>query len=301
MDSARSTAPRPPVEAVKPHQERAANLRMLRMTRMLCSQVHAQVYASSGRHPTRRDPWPDERPSTRSTPIPSSAVCAASGDEPDRDGPCSRHLRQLRQPDRTGTATAHRERPPPDREGLRGRRGVLLRGRRGPSRRRPARGPGRRGVRGGRPGGRGDHRSGPGPPGGGPRAGGPAPALPRDRRTGRRPRLTGIGPDAPAPGRAARRGTRLLLRPPQPLRPPRHGGRTHRGGPGAAPGTGRRPLTTVLAERHGVHVVQAAPGRAADARRYDPDTGLLFLSPGSATVSGPSSSPPSSPFWSSAR
>ncbi|NEE25300.1 ImmA/IrrE family metallo-endopeptidase, partial [Streptomyces sp. SID7982] len=45
------------------------------------------------------------------------------------------------------------------------------------------------------------------------------------------------------------------------------------------PGRAADPLTELLAERHGVHVVQAAPGRTADARRYDPDTGLLFLSP----------------------
>ncbi|MBF6047078.1 ImmA/IrrE family metallo-endopeptidase [Streptomyces sp. NRRL B-1677] len=45
------------------------------------------------------------------------------------------------------------------------------------------------------------------------------------------------------------------------------------------PGRAADPLTARLAERHGVRVVQAAPGRSADARRYDPDTGLLFLSP----------------------
>ncbi|MEU6480386.1 short-chain fatty acyl-CoA regulator family protein [Streptomyces sp. NPDC047017] len=39
------------------------------------------------------------------------------------------------------------------------------------------------------------------------------------------------------------------------------------------------PLTALLAERHRVRVVQAATGRSADARRYDPATGLLFLSP----------------------
>ncbi|MFJ6887657.1 short-chain fatty acyl-CoA regulator family protein [Streptomyces californicus] len=45
------------------------------------------------------------------------------------------------------------------------------------------------------------------------------------------------------------------------------------------PGRTADPLTALLAERHGVHVVQAAPGRTADARRFDPDTGLLHLSP----------------------
>ncbi|MEV5510997.1 short-chain fatty acyl-CoA regulator family protein [Streptomyces orinoci] len=45
------------------------------------------------------------------------------------------------------------------------------------------------------------------------------------------------------------------------------------------PGRAADPLTARLAERHGVRVLQAAPGRLADARRYDPDTGLLFLSP----------------------
>ena len=38
-------------------------------------------------------------------------------------------------------------------------------------------------------------------------------------------------------------------------------------------------LTARLAERNGIKVVQAAPGRSGDARRLDPDTGLLFLSP----------------------
>ncbi|MDT0462859.1 short-chain fatty acyl-CoA regulator family protein [Streptomyces gibsoniae] len=38
-------------------------------------------------------------------------------------------------------------------------------------------------------------------------------------------------------------------------------------------------LTSRLAERNGIKVVQAAPGRSGDARRFDPDTGLLFLSP----------------------
>ncbi|OIK02700.1 Cro/Cl family transcriptional regulator [Streptomyces sp. MUSC 14] len=45
------------------------------------------------------------------------------------------------------------------------------------------------------------------------------------------------------------------------------------------PGHAADPLTAHLTERHGVRVVQAAAGRSADARRYDPDTGLLFLSP----------------------
>ncbi|MEG3627870.1 short-chain fatty acyl-CoA regulator family protein [Streptomyces poriticola] len=48
---------------------------------------------------------------------------------------------------------------------------------------------------------------------------------------------------------------------------------------GLRPGRAADPLVARLAERHGVRVVQAAPGRAADARRYDADTGLLFLSP----------------------
>ncbi|MFJ6988406.1 MULTISPECIES: short-chain fatty acyl-CoA regulator family protein [unclassified Streptomyces] len=45
------------------------------------------------------------------------------------------------------------------------------------------------------------------------------------------------------------------------------------------PGRTADPLTARLAERHGVRVVRAAAGRSADARRYDPDSGLLFLSP----------------------
>jgi XRE family transcriptional regulator, fatty acid utilization regulator len=45
---------------------------------------------------------------------------------------------------------------------------------------------------------------------------------------------------------------------------------------GTRPGQAADPLTARLAERHGVRVV---PGRTADARRYDPDSGLLFLSP----------------------
>ncbi|MEV0112592.1 short-chain fatty acyl-CoA regulator family protein [Streptomyces sp. NPDC050844] len=48
---------------------------------------------------------------------------------------------------------------------------------------------------------------------------------------------------------------------------------------GLRPGRSADPLRARLAERHGVRVVQAAPGRSADARRYDPDAGLLFLSP----------------------
>ncbi|WP_372405560.1 short-chain fatty acyl-CoA regulator family protein [Streptomyces luteireticuli] len=38
-------------------------------------------------------------------------------------------------------------------------------------------------------------------------------------------------------------------------------------------------LARRLADRHGVTVVRAAPERAADVRRFDPDRGLLFLSP----------------------
>ncbi|MEV8068536.1 short-chain fatty acyl-CoA regulator family protein [Streptomyces sp. NPDC085995] len=45
------------------------------------------------------------------------------------------------------------------------------------------------------------------------------------------------------------------------------------------PGRTADPLAARLAERHGVRVIQAAPGRSADARRFDPATGLLFLSP----------------------
>ncbi|GAA2439473.1 short-chain fatty acyl-CoA regulator family protein [Streptomyces pulveraceus] len=45
------------------------------------------------------------------------------------------------------------------------------------------------------------------------------------------------------------------------------------------PGKAADPLTALLAERHHVRVVQAAPGRARDARRFAPETGLLFLSP----------------------
>ncbi|MFD3941942.1 short-chain fatty acyl-CoA regulator family protein [Streptomyces sp. NPDC058579] len=45
------------------------------------------------------------------------------------------------------------------------------------------------------------------------------------------------------------------------------------------PGRAADPLAARLAERHGVKVVQAAPGLSPDARRFDPETGLLFLSP----------------------
>lgn len=45
------------------------------------------------------------------------------------------------------------------------------------------------------------------------------------------------------------------------------------------PGRAADPLAARLADRHGVRVVQTTPGRSGDARRYDPDTGLLFLSP----------------------
>ncbi|MFC8567361.1 short-chain fatty acyl-CoA regulator family protein [Streptomyces sp. NPDC057245] len=48
---------------------------------------------------------------------------------------------------------------------------------------------------------------------------------------------------------------------------------------GLRPGKAADPLTALLAERHQVRVVQAAPGRAGDARRFAPETGLLFLSP----------------------
>ncbi|MFQ6141873.1 short-chain fatty acyl-CoA regulator family protein [Streptomyces seoulensis] len=45
------------------------------------------------------------------------------------------------------------------------------------------------------------------------------------------------------------------------------------------PGKAADPLVALLAERHRVRVVQAAPGRTGDARRFAPETGLLFLSP----------------------
>ncbi|WP_274911496.1 short-chain fatty acyl-CoA regulator family protein [Streptomyces sp. WZ-12] len=45
------------------------------------------------------------------------------------------------------------------------------------------------------------------------------------------------------------------------------------------PGRAADPLTARLAEQHGVTVVQTAPGRSADARRFDPAAGVLFLSP----------------------
>ncbi|MFD5653997.1 short-chain fatty acyl-CoA regulator family protein [Streptomyces sp. NPDC127039] len=48
---------------------------------------------------------------------------------------------------------------------------------------------------------------------------------------------------------------------------------------GLRPGKAADPLTALLAERHQVRVVQAAPGRAGDARRFAAETGLLFLSP----------------------
>lgn len=48
---------------------------------------------------------------------------------------------------------------------------------------------------------------------------------------------------------------------------------------GLRPGKAADPLTALLAERHQVRVVQAAPGRAGDGRRFARETGLLFLSP----------------------
>ncbi|MFI2238458.1 short-chain fatty acyl-CoA regulator family protein [Streptomyces chrestomyceticus] len=48
---------------------------------------------------------------------------------------------------------------------------------------------------------------------------------------------------------------------------------------GLRPARAADALTARLAERHGVRVVQAAPGRSPDVRRYDPEAGLLFLSP----------------------
>ncbi|WP_103503791.1 short-chain fatty acyl-CoA regulator family protein, partial [Streptomyces sp. SM14] len=51
---------------------------------------------------------------------------------------------------------------------------------------------------------------------------------------------------------------------------------------GPHPGRSPDALAAQLLDRHGVRVVTAAPARGgapADARRYDPDSGLLFLSP----------------------
>ncbi|MFE0176048.1 short-chain fatty acyl-CoA regulator family protein [Streptomyces sp. NPDC059002] len=45
------------------------------------------------------------------------------------------------------------------------------------------------------------------------------------------------------------------------------------------PGRASGPLGARLTDRHGIRVVQAAPGGSGDARRFDPDAGLLFLSP----------------------
>lgn len=45
------------------------------------------------------------------------------------------------------------------------------------------------------------------------------------------------------------------------------------------PGRAADPLAAHLADRHGVAVVQAARGLAADVRRFDRESGLLFLSP----------------------
>ncbi|WP_018546149.1 short-chain fatty acyl-CoA regulator family protein [Streptomyces sp. LaPpAH-108] len=45
------------------------------------------------------------------------------------------------------------------------------------------------------------------------------------------------------------------------------------------PGRTADPLAARLAARHGVTVVQAAPGHSPDARRFDREAGLLFLSP----------------------
>ncbi|KUN02878.1 Cro/Cl family transcriptional regulator [Streptomyces yokosukanensis] len=45
------------------------------------------------------------------------------------------------------------------------------------------------------------------------------------------------------------------------------------------PGRAADPLVSRLSERHGVRVVRAAQGRSADARRFEKDSGLLFLSP----------------------
>ncbi|RSO06902.1 Cro/Cl family transcriptional regulator [Streptomyces sp. WAC 06783] len=48
---------------------------------------------------------------------------------------------------------------------------------------------------------------------------------------------------------------------------------------GLRPGRTADALAARLAERHGVRAVEAAPGRSADARRFDPGARLLFLSP----------------------
>ncbi|MYU20525.1 helix-turn-helix transcriptional regulator [Streptomyces sp. SID8352] len=45
------------------------------------------------------------------------------------------------------------------------------------------------------------------------------------------------------------------------------------------PGRVSDALVAHLGEKHGIRVVRSAPGRSGDARRLDPDTGLLFLSP----------------------
>ncbi|WP_338932521.1 short-chain fatty acyl-CoA regulator family protein [Streptomyces netropsis] len=45
------------------------------------------------------------------------------------------------------------------------------------------------------------------------------------------------------------------------------------------PGRSADTLAARLAARHGVKVVQASPARSADARRFDADSGLVFLSP----------------------
>ncbi|MET9294083.1 short-chain fatty acyl-CoA regulator family protein [Streptomyces sp. NPDC003077] len=50
-------------------------------------------------------------------------------------------------------------------------------------------------------------------------------------------------------------------------------------GPGTASGPSADVLAAHLAARHGVRVVRAAPERLADARRFDAESGLLFLSP----------------------
>ncbi|HEY0542115.1 MAG TPA: short-chain fatty acyl-CoA regulator family protein [Actinoallomurus sp.] len=50
-------------------------------------------------------------------------------------------------------------------------------------------------------------------------------------------------------------------------------------GMGLRTGRSADALATRLADRHQIKVVQAAPARSADARRFDPESGLLFLSP----------------------
>lgn len=45
------------------------------------------------------------------------------------------------------------------------------------------------------------------------------------------------------------------------------------------PGRTADPIAERLTGRHGVRIVRTAPGRSSDTRRYDPGSGVLFLSP----------------------